>query len=51
MSTQFLKIKKNQLIDSKQHFERYVSTLPVFGFNSGRYDLNLIKYYLIPYLM
>ena len=51
MSTQFLKIKKNQLIDSKQHLERYVSTLPVFGFNSSRYDLNLIKSYLIPYLI
>ena len=25
--------------------------LPVFGFNSGRYDLNLIKSYLIPYLI
>ena len=35
----------------KQHLERYVNTLPVFGFNSGRYDLNLIKSYLIPYLI
>ena len=25
--------------------------LPVFGFNSQRYDLNLIKSYLIPYLI
>ena len=51
MSTQFLRIQKNQLIDLKQHLERYVNTLPVFGFNSGRYDLNLIKSYLIPYLI
>ena len=51
MSTQFWRIQKNQLIDLKQHLERYVNTLPVFGFNSGRYDLNLIKSYLIPYLI
>ena len=50
MSTQFLRIQKNQFIDLKQHLERYINTLPVFGFNSGRYDLNLIKTYLIPYL-
>ena len=28
-----------------------VATLPVFGLNSSRYDLNLIKSYLIPYLI
>ena len=47
----FLRIQKNQLIDLKQPSERYVNILPVFGFNSGRYDLNLIKSYLIPYLI
>ena len=51
MSTQFMQFQKNQLIDLKQHLERYVNTLPVFGLNSGRYDLNLIKSYLIPYLI
>ena len=51
MSTQFLRTQKNQLIDLKQHLERYVKTLPVFGFNSGRYDLKLIKSYLVPYLI
>ena len=51
MSTQFLRIQKHQMIDLKQHLERYVNTLPVFGFNSGRYDLNLIKSYFIPYLI
>ena len=51
MSTQFLRIQKNQLIDLEQHLERYVDTLPVFGFNSGRYDLNLVQSYLIPYLI
>ena len=51
MSTQFLQMQKNQLWDLQQHFERYVNNLPVFGFNSGKYDLNLIKSYLLPYLI
>ena len=51
MSTQFLQMQKNQLLDLQQHFEQYVNTLPVFGFNSGKYDLILIKSYLLPYLI
>ena len=51
MSTQFLRMHKNQLLDLQQHFERYINTLPVFGFNNGKYDLNLIKSYLLPYLI
>ena len=51
MSTQFLQIPKNQLLELQQYFERYVNTLPVFGFNSEKYDLNLIKSYLLPYLI
>ena len=51
MSTQFLQMQKNQLLDLEQHFERYVNTLPVFGFNSGKYDLKLIKSYLLAYLI
>ena len=51
MSTQFLRMQKNQLIDLRQNLERYVNMLPLFGFNSGRYDLNLIKRYLISYLI
>ena len=51
MSTQFLQMQKNKLLDLQQHFERYVNTLPVFGFNSGKYDLYLIKFYLLPYLI
>ena len=39
-STEFLRLQKNQLIDLNQNLERYVNTLSVFGFNSGRYDLN-----------
>ena len=44
-------MQKNQLIDLKQNLESFVNTLPIFGFNSGRYDLNMIKSYLIPYLI
>ena len=50
-STHFLRIKKNQLIDFMQLLKRYINTLPVFGFNSCRYDINLIKSYLTPYLV
>ena len=41
--TQFLQAQKNQSIDSQEHFERYCNVLPVFGFNSAKYDINLIK--------
>ena len=51
MSTQFLQMQKNQFLDLQQHLERYVNTLPVFGFNSGKYDLNLIKSCHLPYLI
>ena len=51
LSTQFLKMQKNQLIDLPEHFERYCNTLPVFGFNSAKYDINLIKSYLLPILV
>ena len=34
-----------------QHLERYTNTLLVFGFNSGRFDINMIRSYLIPYLI
>ena len=47
-STQFLQIQKKQLIDLQEHLERYCSVLPIFGFNSAKYDLNLIKSYLLP---
>ena len=38
---------ENSILDLQQHFERYINTLPVFGFNSGKYDLNLINFYLL----
>ena len=46
-STQFLQIQKKQLIDLPEHLERYCNVLPVFGFNSAKYDLKLIKSYLL----
>ena len=48
LSTQFLEMHKNQLIDLKEHFERYCNVLPVFGFNNAKYDNNLVKSYLSP---
>ena len=50
-STHFLRIQKNHLIGLRQHLERYTNTLPVFEFNSGRSNINLIESYLIPYLI
>ena len=50
-STQILQIEKNQLIDRQESLERYCNVLPVFGFNSAKYDINLIKSYLLPILV
>ena len=44
-------MQKNQLFDLQEHFERYCNVLPVFGFNSAKYDINLIKSYLLPILV
>ena len=51
LSTLFLQMQKNQLIDLQEHFERYCNTLPVFGFNLAKYDINLFKSYLLPILV
>ena len=50
-STQFLQIRKNQLCDLQESLERYCNVLPLFGFNSAKHDLNLIKSYLLPILV
>ena len=42
---------KNQLFELQDHLERYCNVLPVFGFNSATYDINLIKSYLLPILI
>ena len=47
-STQFLQMQKKQLIELRELLERYCNVLPVFGFNSAKYDINLIKSYLLP---
>ena len=51
LSTQFLQMPKSQLIDLQEHFERYCNTLPVVGFSSAKYDINLIKSYMLPILL
>ena len=51
VSTQFLQIQKNHLFDLQESLERYCDVSPVFGFNSSKYDLNLIKSYLLPILV
>ena len=51
LSTQFLQMQKNHLYDLQEHFECYCNTLPDFGFNSAKYDINLIKSYLLPILV
>ena len=50
-STQLLQIQKNQLIDLQESLERFCNVLPVFGFNSAKYDFNLFKSYLLPTLI
>ena len=50
-STQFLQIQKKQLKDLQEHLERFWKVLPISGFNSAKYDLNLIKSYLLPVLV
>ena len=51
LSTQFLQMQKNQLYDLQEHFERYCNVLPASGFNGAKYDINLIKSYLLPILV
>ena len=50
-STQFLQRQKNQLIELQEHRERYCNALPMFGFNTAKYDISLIKSYSIPILI
>ena len=41
----------NQSIGLQEHFERYCNVLPVFGFNSAKYDNILIKSCLLAILV
>ena len=47
VATQFLQLQKIHLIELQELLERYCNVLPVFGFNSAKYDINLIKSYLL----
>ena len=42
---------KNQLNGLQEALERYCNVLPVFGFNSAKFDLNLFESYLLPTLV
>ena len=50
-SRHFLQMQKNQLIELQEHLDCYCNVLPVFGFNTGKHDINLIKSYLLPILI
>ena len=40
----------NPFINLKKEFERYFKQIPVLGFNSGKYDFNLIKKQIMAYI-
>ena len=42
---------KKQLFDFHESLERYCNVLLAFGFNSAKCDFNLIKSYLLPFLV
>ena len=46
-STHFLSTQENKLFELQQHFVRHVNTLPVFGFHSVKFGLDIFKSYLI----
>ena len=47
----FLNQRKRDLLNLQEYLDNYLSTFPVFGFNTAKYDLNLIKSFLIPILI
>ena len=42
---------ENQLVELQEKLERHCNVLPVFVFISAKYDINLIKSYLLPFLI
>ena len=50
-TTQFMQKQTKQLIDLQEHLKRHCNVLPIFGFNSAKNHLNLIKSYLLPVLV
>ena len=51
LEIQGLRLKLNMLSNLRKDFEDYYTTIPVFGLNSSRCDLNLIKEYLLHHLL
>ena len=49
-STEVLQMQ-NLFDQLQEYFDRYCNTLPVFGFLCARYDMNLIKSYLLPFIV
>ena len=41
---------KTHFLDLQKKFEIYLSQIPVVGFNSGKYDINLIKEEIMLYI-
>ena len=50
-SSKTSKTRKHPLELLKEKLDSYLKELPVLGFNSGKYDINAIKEFLIPYLV
>ena len=50
-STHFLLIQKKLSFHLQELLERYCNVLTIFGFNSAKNDVNLIKSYLLPILV
>ncbi|XP_072016392.1 uncharacterized protein [Amphiura filiformis] len=45
------KAREKYLVNLRTKLTVHLRRLPTFGFNSGRYDVNLVKQYLLPYLV
>ena len=43
-STEFLQMRKNQLLELQEHLECYCNVLPVFGFSKLRHQLDQILF-------
>ena len=43
--------KNHPLAELKLKYEQWMTEMPVIGFNSGKYDINMVKPYLVKALM
>ena len=50
-STQFMQMQRSQSFELQEQLERYCDVLPMFGVNSAKYDINLIKSSSLPILI